>query len=274
MTIIDEFFFDTNRVEGITEADYQRAQPYIEAAQAFAQSTYQSIYIIDYFRKNFLYVSDNPLFLCGHTADEVRQMGYGFYINNVPADEQPMLTEPMATLCATEDLNFTSVSGLEAYIGSGFNRTTGVLLMTRVYDVPAGTGLVLKGNPGTYEIPYSPSPSVYVNLLEGVTSSATIGQTEGGYTNYILANGTNGTGFYLVSGTGQLAAGKAYLRIPSASAARIATIALDFDEGTTGIYSVESQNEEEYYSVSGQRIEGTPQKSGIYVKNGRKVIIK
>ena len=73
MTIIDEFFFETNRVEGITEADYQRAQPYIEAAQAFAQSTYQSIYIIDYFRKNFLYVSDNPLFLCGHTADEVRQ---------------------------------------------------------------------------------------------------------------------------------------------------------------------------------------------------------
>ena len=93
MAQIDEFFFDTNRVEGITEADYERAKPYVEAAQAFAQSTYQSIYIIDYFRKNFLYVSDNPLFLCGHTADEVRQMGYGFYINNVPADEQPMLTE-------------------------------------------------------------------------------------------------------------------------------------------------------------------------------------
>ena len=93
MAQIDEFFFDTNRVKGITEADYERAKPYVEAAQAFAQSTYQSIYIIDYFRKNFLYVSDNPLFLCGHTADEVRQMGYGFYINNVPADEQPMLTE-------------------------------------------------------------------------------------------------------------------------------------------------------------------------------------
>ena len=30
-----------------------------------------SIYIIDYFRKNFLFVSDNPLFLCGHSADEV-----------------------------------------------------------------------------------------------------------------------------------------------------------------------------------------------------------
>ena len=93
MAQIDDFFMYENRVEGITDADYQRAQPYVEAAQAFAQTTYQSIYIIDYFRKNFLYVSDNPLFLCGHTADEVRQMGYGYYLSHVPEDEVPMLTE-------------------------------------------------------------------------------------------------------------------------------------------------------------------------------------
>ena len=93
MAQIDDFFMYENRVEGITDDDYQRAQPYVEAAQAFAQTTYQSIYIIDYYRKNFLYVSDNPLFLCGHTADEVRQMGYGFYLSHVPEDEVPMLTE-------------------------------------------------------------------------------------------------------------------------------------------------------------------------------------
>ncbi len=93
MAQIDDFFMYENRVEGITDADYQRAQPYVEAAQAFAQTTYQSIYIIDYYSKNFLYVSDNPLFLCGHTADEVRQMGYGFYLSHVPEDEVPMLTE-------------------------------------------------------------------------------------------------------------------------------------------------------------------------------------
>lgn len=93
MEQIDDFFMYENRVEGITDADYQRAQPYVEAAQAFAQTTYQSIYIIDYYRKNFLYVSDNPLFLCGHTADEVCQMGYGFYPSHVPGGEVPMLTE-------------------------------------------------------------------------------------------------------------------------------------------------------------------------------------
>ena len=42
MAQIDDFFMYENRVEGITDADYQRAQPYVEAAQAFAQTTYQS----------------------------------------------------------------------------------------------------------------------------------------------------------------------------------------------------------------------------------------
>ena len=46
MAQIDDFFMYENRVEGITDADYQRAKPYVEAALAFAQTTYQSIYII------------------------------------------------------------------------------------------------------------------------------------------------------------------------------------------------------------------------------------
>ena len=39
MAQIDDFFMYENRVEGITDADYQRAQLYVEAAQAFAPST-------------------------------------------------------------------------------------------------------------------------------------------------------------------------------------------------------------------------------------------
>ena len=44
----EDFFIEANRVEGITEKDYLRAKPYIETAQAFAQTTYQSIYIIEF----------------------------------------------------------------------------------------------------------------------------------------------------------------------------------------------------------------------------------
>ncbi|MBQ9218192.1 MAG: hypothetical protein IJ160_08500 [Muribaculaceae bacterium] len=31
--------------------------------------------------------------LCGHTAEEMRQVGYNFYFKHVPAEEQAMLLE-------------------------------------------------------------------------------------------------------------------------------------------------------------------------------------
>ena len=60
---------------------------------AFARSTYKSIYVIDYYKKNFLYVSNNPLFLCGLQPEEVRDMGLDFYINHVPESNLPLLLE-------------------------------------------------------------------------------------------------------------------------------------------------------------------------------------
>lgn len=68
----------------IGDEQYYGLQPYIESAMAFARITYKSLYIIDYNRMNFLYVSDNPLFLCGENVETVQQEGYDFYYNHVP----------------------------------------------------------------------------------------------------------------------------------------------------------------------------------------------
>ena len=35
MAQIEDFFMYENRVEGITDADYQRAQPYVEKQKSF-----------------------------------------------------------------------------------------------------------------------------------------------------------------------------------------------------------------------------------------------
>ena len=67
-------------------------QHYLEAVKAFARLTYESVYLIDYTDMSFEYVSENPLFLCGYSAEEVLRMGYDFYFRHVPAVDLELLT--------------------------------------------------------------------------------------------------------------------------------------------------------------------------------------
>lgn len=80
-----------NNVEKLSEADYLQQNDYLSAIEAMARLTYESIYVIDYSRMGFEYVSDNPLFLCGYTAAEVLAMGYEFYFKNVPEEDLELL---------------------------------------------------------------------------------------------------------------------------------------------------------------------------------------
>lgn len=63
METLDDFFIPDNEIRLSEELDYSRVDEYIRSAEAFSRSSYQSVYIIDYFRQNFLYVSPNPMFL-------------------------------------------------------------------------------------------------------------------------------------------------------------------------------------------------------------------
>lgn len=87
MVRVEDFFIMDNAVTGITDEDYSSINDIVDSVASFSCMTYKSVYIIDYFKKNFLYVSDNPLFLCGLSASEVKEMGYNFYIDNVPQDD-------------------------------------------------------------------------------------------------------------------------------------------------------------------------------------------
>ncbi len=89
----DDFFIPDNEVRLQEELDYSRVSEYVRSAEAFSRSTYQSVYIIDYFKQNFLYVSPNPMFLCGLTPEQMMKLGYRFYLEYVPEDEQQFLIE-------------------------------------------------------------------------------------------------------------------------------------------------------------------------------------
>lgn len=80
-----------NKIANLSEEDYLQDQEYLEAVKSFARLTYESIYVIDYEKMTFEYVSDNPLFLCGYTPEEVLHLGYEFYFRNVPEPDLELL---------------------------------------------------------------------------------------------------------------------------------------------------------------------------------------
>lgn len=181
------------------------------------------------------------------------------------------LGKAQTTYCSDKPLDFGSVSGIKAYVASGFNPETGILLLMRVNEVPANTGLLLKGTAGsTYNIPYKETSFYYLNMFKGVLSRTNVPTTSEGYKNYILKDGI----FHLSDGTAYVGANKAYLQMPILSAQTRSVIGLSFDDETTDINESiieETNKENNLYNLNGQKI-NTPKK-GIYIRNGQKVII-
>lgn len=71
-------------------------------------------------------------------------------------------------------------------------------------------------------------------------------------------------------------AGKAVLYLPAAVQGINYSMTLEMiNDGTTGIHAQESVTDDApWYDLSGRRIEGRPTKKGVYIQNGRKVVIK
>ena len=177
------------------------------------------------------------------------------------------------TYCSKYALDFSEVNGIKAYIASEYNPSTYTLTLTRVTEVPAGEGLYLVGTPGTYEVPFTETDMMYSNLLKGVTTATTISPTDGDYTNFILGNGSHGVAFYSLSAAGELAAGKAYLQLPTASVYEAKAISVIFDDDEDAVLNIgEESQTQRIYNLQGQQVSAP--KSGLYIINGKKVIIK
>jgi hypothetical protein len=112
--------------------------------------------------------------------------------------------------------------------------------------------------------------------MKGITVASNVPTTENGYTNYILvADGNGGVWFAKSDGTGQLSANRAYVQIPSELALGRSFIGIIDEEEATGIDDVQTfdtwKSGGDYYNLNGQKTQ-SPTK-GIYIKNGKKIII-
>ena len=118
------------------------------------------------------------------------------------------------------------------------------------------------------------------NLLVGVLSSETVvPQTDGPNTNFILANGKYGIDWYTLSADGAIGANKAYLQLLTAelpSLAREFTWVYDSGEATSVHSSqfIVHSEADAWYDLNGRKLSGKPTQKGIYINNGKKVVVK
>ena len=184
------------------------------------------------------------------------------------------LTGEYATFSCPQDLNFTG-SNLRAYIASGFNKATGQALLTRVYDVPAGTGIFLVGEPGTtYKIAYSETSSYYVNLFKANLTKSTIQAAEGDKVNFVYDVQDGEPGFYPIDDAVTLLAQTAYMQLPAGFVQAGVKVSVVFEEDIIdGIEEFRiSESDATIYDLAGRRLSKTQR--GINIVNGKKVLMK
>lgn len=171
-----------------------------------------------------------------------------------------------------------SGTGVEVYVATSYVK--GILQLEKVADgkIPAETGVILKGNEGDKIYPQTISESVSLtatNILLNTAEDTFTVPSENSY--YALATLNGKTALYKIQSGVTIPLNKAYLSVSVTPQQAPAAIFFgDTDGGTTGLNEIsvnaDSQHEA-VYDLQGRRMKGNLAK-GIYIKNGKKFIVK
>ena len=136
--------------------------------------------------------------------------------------------------------------------------------------VPANTGVVLAGQ-GDCNLAITAAAAFEgENALRGTVAATNVTENA-----YVLANDAEGVGFYAAAMTNDAwlnNSHKAYL--PKAQGMNAASYSFRFGEGTTAIGNVEVENTvKTIYDLTGRRVEVITA-PGIYIVDGKKVLVK
>lgn len=215
------------------------------------------------------------------------------------------------TLCSPYDLDFTTLSNnsngsVKAYVISAYDLNSRTLTATEAQQTAAGEGLLLRssaqvvqrmssqgGSQNTVSVPLATSDVslLKTNYMKGALVPLAIGKNADFEDESHAFHYKDGDDFVLQNGAfhrssfGYIAAGKAYLQLPTGSweaawskdsdtQQQSAPLTVVFEDmETTGISDINKPNNElnpNIYDLQGRKV-SHPQK-GVYIVNGRKVV--
>ena len=181
------------------------------------------------------------------------------------------------SLNSTEDATWASLylpfgvelpKGLKAYTGTR-NDDEQTVTLTAIDAVPAETGVILEGSDETYTLTIADVTADVANNAFTGTNQQLTDIDKAAY--YTLGYGSNGLGLYHPNET-TLRANVAFLQ---AGAQGVQGYRLMLDGTTTGIEGAPTAGADKadtWYDLSGRRV--TAPTKGVYIQNGRKVVVK
>ena len=195
----------------------------------------------------------------------------GYYTKEKTYETLSVGSSKYNTFYSTQPLYFQGSESVKAFIAIQYSATE-VKLRQVIGAVAANTPLVLKGDAAnaSANIEVVESGESYGNnLLVGVRQSTSINSPQ----KYVLVE-KSGTVKFADTGNhaATVPANKAYLQAPAGANARQLTII--FEGGVTAIEAISTENDDvpAVFNLSGQQVKN-PGK-GLYIINGKKVIIK
>lgn len=181
-------------------------------------------------------------------------------------DVVEVTTAAYATHVLADDIDFTATSDVKAYAAKVEGDK---ITLTEVSAAPKGTPLVIAATKDVYTLTKAATTPAAVTDNDLVAGPV----TGDGSSYYVLGKDADGKlGFGLLASGSTLPGTKAY--IPASKFTSAPSFAY-FDGETTGVSEVRSQKEDvrgEYFNLNGQRV-AQPTK-GLYIVNGRKVVVK
>lgn len=262
--------------------------PYISEDEDYLtlNGTIEQFTIYCFYSENYL-INDGGYLYTGDTPE---------YWSLEAADDDPGSTKPTSyeveILGQGEDGYYGTFyadqaceipSGYTAYVVSDVSN--GIVELNSIVSgndikgnvLAAEVPVIIKGAQGiiTLTVSKSTGNSASTNRLAGSLIGGS--DNEAGYYYYKLSYDSEGTklGFYWEAETGGTSIStrpnKAYLKVPTSMGGSNA-LSFRFEDTVTGIVELKTNSEERVYNLQGQVVKGNA--AGVYVKNGKKYIVK
>lgn len=164
--------------------------------------------------------------------------------------------------------NLTVPTGLTAYVVSAVDADNGTVTAETVSYIPANQAVLLE-NGSDASAPfaaesYTGQTTTVSNLLQGTASAVDVSTISSG-TVYVLYNNV-----FRRATSGTIPANRGYLVLSGIALSRM----LINPGRSTGIDTLAVGDEtEQWYGIDGRKLNGQPKKTGLYIRNGKKVYV-